>query len=130
LRCRTVAQPEVGAVGLLGGFLGQLDATVLEHRPHGVDVVGREEDRAGGGTLGDQLAGLRGRRLVQRGRPRPFQQDLSRPVTRHAHGEPAHEAEILVVGDLQAEPADVEVERLVLVEHEQRRDVYPGVHGR
>src|SRR5262245_38677316 len=38
-------------------------------------------------------------------------------LTREVHGQPPHEAEVGVCVQLEAELADVEVERLVLIEH-------------
>ena len=49
-----------------------------------------------------------------------LQQDLAVGLAGDVDGQPAHEAEVDVGVDLEAELADVEVERLVLVEHEDR----------
>ena len=53
------------------------------------------------------------------GGPGTLEQDLADRVARHPHGEPAHEAEVEVGGDLEAERVDVEVEGFVLVEDEE-----------
>ena len=53
--------------------------------------------------------------LVNR-RARLLEQELMLGVSRDVDREPAHEAEVGVGVDLEAELADVEVERLVLVE--------------
>ena len=56
------------------------------------------------------------------GGPGLLQQDLAVGLAGHVDGEEAHEAEVDVTGDLETELADVEVERLVLVEHVDLRD--------
>jgi len=72
-------------------------------------------------TLRDQLADLLGRFLVVGGRARLLQQDLA-AVTWHIDGQPAHEAQILVAVHLEPQLADIEVERLLLIENVDRRD--------
>ena len=80
----------------------------------------RETEREPRRALGDELADLLGRLVVVRRRPGPLEQDLAVGIAGDADGQPAHEAQVDVGADLEAELADVEVERLVLVEHEDR----------
>ena len=70
------------------------------------------------GALGHQLADLLRRASSMPGGPGQLQQDVAARLARDADRQPAHEAEIDVIADLEPELADVEVERLVLVEHE------------
>ena len=49
-------------------------------------------------------------------------EDLAGGVAGHADGQPTHEAQVDVGGDLEAELADVEVECRVLVEDEDLGD--------
>jgi hypothetical protein len=58
-----------------------------------------------------------------------LEQDLALRVAGHVDGQPAHEAEVDVAVHLEAELADVEVERLVLVEDEDLGHVDVGEHG-
>src|SRR5438105_5382043 len=81
------------------------------------------------GPLRHQLADLCRGLYVERRRARLFQQDLPVMIARHADREPAHEAEILVGIDLEAQLADVEVECLVLVENVERRNRESVEHG-
>ena len=82
-----------------------------------VDVVDREDARHAQRALGHQLADLLGGRLVVRRRAGLLQQELALRLARHVDRQPAHEAEVGVGVHLEAELADVEVERLVLIEH-------------
>jgi hypothetical protein len=54
------------------------------------------------------------------GRAGPLEEDLAVGVAGEADRQPAHEAHVDVGVDLEAELAHVEVERLVLVEDEDR----------
>ena len=67
-----------------------------------------------------QLAHLLGRRVVHGRRAGRLEQDLAVGIAGDADGQPAHEAQVDVGVDLEAELADVEVEGLVLVEDEDR----------
>jgi hypothetical protein len=60
---------------------------------------------------------------VERGRTRALEQDLAAGIAGHGHREPAHEPEVGVGLDLQAELVDVELQCLVLVEHEDLREI-------
>src|SRR3989442_1824083 len=116
-----VAQPAVDTVVPLGRLLGDLDAFRSEFLIRLLAVGGCEEEVATRGTLRYQLAGpLRRTRVLGR-RTRLLQQDLA-AVTWHVDRQPAHEAQVLVAVDLEAQLADIEVERLVLVENVNRRD--------
>ena len=53
------------------------------------------------------------------GEPGRLEEDLAAVVARDPHGEPAHEAEVDVGGHLESEVVRVEVERFVLIEHEE-----------
>ena len=116
-----VAQAAVDAVEVLGRLLGELDALGLELLVGAAAVVGGEPGGEAGRALGDEVADLRGGRVVHGGRAGPLEQDLAVGVAGDADGQPAHEAEVDVGADLEAELADVEVERLVLVEDEDAR---------
>ena len=78
-----------------------------------MDVVA-DEEQAAQRALGDELADLGGGRLVVLRPADELEQQLLAAGERH--GEPAHEAEVDVVADLEAEVRGVEVEGLVLVE--------------
>jgi len=80
------------------------------------------------GALGDQLAELRGRRLVVQWRARLFEGDLGRLLAGDADRQPAVVTLSDVVAHLESELVDVEVERLLLVEDIDRSDVQPGDH--
>jgi hypothetical protein len=69
--------------------------------------------------LAHELADLGRGALVHRRRTGPLEQDRPLGMAGHVDGQPAHEAEVDVAVDLEPELADVEVERLVLVEHER-----------
>src|SRR4029453_3423893 len=112
-----VSEAEVDAVGLVDRLLGDLHALRLELGVGLEGVVALEEEVAAGGPLGDELAHLRRGLLTHRRRPRLLQQDLPVGLPRQGDRQPPHGAELHVVGDLEAELADVEVERLVLVGH-------------
>src|SRR5262245_32838770 len=114
-----IAQPEVDSVGLLGRLLRHLDALREQLLVRLARVIGGEADPAGGRALGDQLPSGLGGAVVHRRRAGLLEQDLAPGVAGDVDGQPAHEAEVLVGVDLEAELADVEVERLVLVEHEE-----------
>jgi hypothetical protein len=60
--------------------------------------------------------------LVHRRRARLLEQDRAISIAGHADREPAHVPEGDVVDDPKAKLPDVEVERLVLVEHVDRGD--------
>ena len=78
-----------------------------------------KRDPAAARALGDRLADLLRGGLVVCGRAGLLEQDLPLGLARDADRQPAHEAEVLVGVHLEAELADVEVERLVLVEDVQ-----------
>src|SRR5262245_40368236 len=114
-----IAQPEVDSVGLLGRLLRHLDALREQLLVRLARVIGGEADPAGGRALGDQLPSGLGGAVVHRRRAGLLEQDLAPGVAGDVDGQPAHEAEVLVGVDLEAELADVEVQRLVLVEDEE-----------
>src|SRR5439155_22223359 len=123
-----VAEAAVDAVRALGWPLGELDA-LRPHRLVGLPaIVGREEQGPAGRAFRHQLAGLLGGTFVEAWRAGPLQQDLA-GIARHLHRPPAHEAQILIGVHFEAELADVEVERLVLVENVERRDQKSLEHG-
>src|SRR5690554_2804472 len=123
-----VADAEVYAVGLLHGLLGHLHALALQLLVEPVGVVRDETEREAGGALADQLAELAHGVGVHAGRGGLLQQDLALRAARRPHRQPAHGAEVDVGADLQTQLADVEVQRLVLVEHEHVADVYALDH--
>src|SRR6476659_2123404 len=112
-----VAQAAVGAVEALGRLLGELDALGDQLVVGLADVVHRDDRRHAHRALGHQLADLLGRRLVVRRRAGPLQQQLPVGLTREVNRQPAHETEIGVGVQLEPQLPDIEVERLVLVEH-------------
>src|SRR5262252_4795767 len=117
-----IAQPDVDAVGLLHRFLSELDA-LGEQRLIGLSaVVRREADRETRCALRNELADLPSGRIVHLRWTRSLEQDVASRLSRHANGQPAHESEILIAADLQAELADVEVQRFVLIGDEDVRD--------
>ena len=81
-----------------------------------------KKEVAAGLALGQLLADHRGRLLVHRRRPRLLEQDGPVRLIGNVDGQPAHVAEVDVVADLEPELADVEVERLRLVEDVDLRD--------
>src|SRR5205823_9933182 len=117
-----IAQPAVDAVRSLGWLLGELDALRTKFGVGLAAVVSGEEQVSTCGAFGQQLADLRGGLLVECRRSRRLQEDLAVTVAWDTHRQPAHEAEVLVGVDLEAEVADVEFERLVLVEDIDRRN--------
>jgi hypothetical protein len=112
-----VAEGAVDAVRLLHRLLGELDAEVLEPLVCTAAVVGGEDGRAER-ALGEQVADLGGDLVAVGGRARHFEVEVAVGRVREGDGEPAHEAEIGVGGDLEAELADVEIDRLFKVEDE------------
>jgi hypothetical protein len=86
-------------------------------------VVRREPDRETRCALGDELSDLPGGGIIHRRWSWLLEQDVASGLPRHANRQPAHEPEILIVADLEAELADVEVQSLVLVGDEDVRDV-------
>ena len=111
-----VAQAAVGPVEALGRLLGELDALGLELLVDLVDVVDGEDAGHAQRALRDQLPDLLGGGLVVDRRAGPLQEQLVLGMAGDVDREPAHEAEIGVGVHLEAELADIEVERLVLVE--------------
>jgi hypothetical protein len=81
-----------------------------------VDVVDREDAGHTHRALGHQLPDLLRRRLVVCRRAGLLKQELVLGISGDVDGQPAHEAEVGVGVHLEAELADVEVERLVLIE--------------
>src|SRR5205823_3787268 len=124
-----IAQSAVDAVRSLGRLLGELDALRAKFGVGLAAVVGGEEEVSARGPLGQQFADLGRGFLVERRRSRGLQQNLAVAIARHADGQPAHETEVLVRIDLEAELADIEVERLVLVENVKRRNCESVEHG-
>src|SRR4051795_7910068 len=110
-----VTQPEVDRVAPVDGLLGDLHAPLLELGVGLVRIVGLEEEVPAGRALRDQLPHLRGRLLAHGRRPGLLEQHSAFGLARQRDREPAHGTEVHVVGDLEAELADVELERLVLV---------------
>src|SRR5438105_12631225 len=106
-----IAKRAVDPVRPLGGLLRELDASLRELVVGLAAIVRREEQVAPRPTLGQEVADL-GRGLVVHDRlARPLQQDRAAGVTGYADGQPAHEAQILVVPLLETELPHVEVER-------------------
>src|SRR5690606_11774826 len=119
-----VPDREVDPVELLGGLLGDLHALRPQCLTHGVGVVGYEADGEARGALGDQFADLLRGLRVHAGRRGLLEEDVSVGDALGPNGQPAHLAtEDHVGADLQAELAYVEVQRLVLVEDPDVRDV-------
>src|SRR2546428_357570 len=90
-------------------------ALSVRGRGRAPDVV-RLEDEASHGTLGDQLAELRGGGFVVHRRAGLFQGDFGAGVVGDAHRQPAVGTLLDVLAFLQPYLVDVEVEGLVLVE--------------
>jgi len=110
-------------------YLGDLDPSGEELLVETIDVVGVEAEPASSCALGHQGAHLTGRGRVVGGRSGTLEEDLL-GIAGDPHGQPAHEAEIGVRCDLETEDADVEVERLVLVEDVDRGQSVGGEgHG-
>ena len=123
-----VADAHVGAVEVVGGLLGEVgDAARLERLVQAAGIVG-DEDEAAQGALGDELAELRGGRLVVQRRARLLQRDLGLRLAGNADRQPAVVTLPDVVALLEPELVDVEVERLLLVEDVDRGDVEPVDH--
>jgi hypothetical protein len=106
----------VGAVEALCRLLGELDALRDQVLIGLVDVVDREDAGHSHRPLGHQLTDLLGRLIVVGRRTGLLQQELVLRVSGDVHRQPTHEAEVRVGVHLEAELADVEVDRLVLVE--------------
>src|SRR5918995_2814477 len=101
-----VAEAAIDAVGLFGWLLDELHTLGLELLVGLAAVVGGENERQAEGALGDQIADL-GRDFVRhRRRAGLLQQDVVIGVAWHVDREPAHEAEVEVGADLEAELAD------------------------
>src|SRR4051795_7269516 len=111
-----VAEAEVDAVGLLDRLLADLHTLLLQLGVRLVRRGGAGEPKAADGALGEQVADLGRGLLAHRRRPGLLQQDAAVGVAGDVDGQPAHEAEVDVLPDLEPELADVEVQRLVLVE--------------
>ena len=99
-------------------FIGDVDTTVAERLEGGLGIVGGEKQCAPYCPFGHQLTDLCGGVFIHRWRAGLLQQDLTHLVAGYAHGEPAHEPEVHVCGDLETELGHVEVECVVLVEDE------------
>src|SRR5690606_7391097 len=123
-----IADAEVAPVALIGGLLGDVDPRGLEPLELAVDVIREEGEPAAARPLAHELAHLLLGGGVVRGHPRTLEQDVVL-LARHAHREPAHRAELHIGAHLEAEQPHVELERLVLIEHEDRRQVVGCQHG-
>jgi hypothetical protein len=108
--------------GLLDRPLRELDAFGDERLIGLSAVFGREPKRETGCALRDELANLLSRARIHRGRPGFFEQDVASRLPRNTDGQPAHEPEVLIGTDFEAQLADVKVQRFVLVEDEDVRD--------
>ena len=80
----------------LDRLLGELDPLGLQRLVVLAAIAGGEADGKPGRSLGDQLADVRRRSVVHCRRAGLFEQDVASRLTRHANGQPAHEAEVLV----------------------------------
>ena len=125
-----VAQRAVDPVEALGRLLRELDTLRAQALIGAAAVVGVQDQAPAGGSLGNELAYVRRRRVVVGGRPGDHQDELDVGLVGKVDSEKAHRAEVGVGVHDHPELAHVEVERLVLVE-----DVYEGVadsigHGR
>src|SRR5690606_38903275 len=115
-----IAQTAVDAVGLFGRLLGELHPLGAQFLVGLAAVVGGEDEAEAHGPLGEQVANLCGVLLRHRRRAGALQQDLPVRLPRDGDRQPAHEPEVDVRADLHTQLADVEVERLVLIEYEDR----------
>jgi hypothetical protein len=96
-----VADAEVDAVGPFHRLVGDVDTAVAQRGEGCVGVVGGEEQRPRSPPWrGARAPDAAVSSSIDRG-PGALEQDLAGLVARHAHGEPAHEAEVDVGGDLQ-----------------------------
>src|SRR5260370_39515300 len=112
-----VANPEVGSVKVLFRLGGELDAARLERLVGLAAVRSRKAEREAARSLGYDVANLvRGLRVHGR-RAGQLEQNVASGLARNSHGDPPHEPEVHVIGELQPELVDVEVDRLVLVEN-------------
>src|SRR5260370_38362144 len=112
-----VANPEVGSVKVLFRLGGELDAARLERLVGLAAVRSRKAEGEAAGSLGDDVANLvRGLRIHGR-RPRQLEQNVASGLARDSNRDPAHDPKGHVIGELQPELVDVEVDRLVLVEN-------------
>src|ERR1700730_15892603 len=123
-----ITEAEIDAVGLFRRLLCELDALGTKLVVCLVSVICRKEEVPAGPALGQERADLVGCRRIHRGRPGPLEHDLAIGVPRDADGQEAHETEILIRVDFQAECADVEVDGLVLIEHVDLRDSEAAKH--
>src|SRR5438034_6865390 len=122
-----VADAHVGAVEVVGGFLGEVgDAARLEGLVQTPDVVRLEHEPAQR-ALRDQLAELRSGGFVMHRRTRLLERDLG-DVAGDAHRQPAVGTLLDVLALLEPELVDVEVKGLVLVEDHDGGDVEFGDH--
>src|SRR5947209_624777 len=102
-----IPQPAVDTVGPLRRLLGELDVFRPKLLVGLAAIRGREEEVPSRGALRHHLANLLGGLRVKRRRAGLLQQDLA-GIARHVHRQPAHEPQVLVGVDLEAEFADVE----------------------
>jgi len=124
-----VAETTVDAIGVLGWFFAELDAARLKGLV-GLTAVGCcEAEGEPTATLADRLANLGGGLLVHPGRGGELEQYVAARIAGDPDGQPAHEAEVHVIADLQPKFADIEIQSLVLVENKDVRDV-DGVEHR
>src|SRR6267143_2695148 len=124
-----VAQAAVDSVGVFGRLFAELDASSLQGLV-GLPAIGCcETKREAAAAFADRFADLGGGLLVHAGRGRDLEQDVAAGITGYPNRQPAHEAEVHVGADLEAELADVEVEGLLLVEDEYVRNVDCVEHG-
>src|SRR5690625_208074 len=123
-----VAQRTVDPVGLLGGLLGELHTLGEELVVGRLTIVCGQDGSRTHGPLGDQVAHRGCSPLRKPRRCRDLQQDVPVGLAGRGHGEPAHEAHLDVGGHLEAEVADVEVERGLLVEDVDAVDAESGDH--
>jgi hypothetical protein len=72
-----VAQPHIGAVGLLDRLLRELDALLPAASGRSFGSPSREPNRETGGPFRDELPDLPGCRLIHRLRARFFEQDVA-----------------------------------------------------
>jgi len=98
-------------------LLRELDAGGAQLLVRTAAVVGLEYDPSARCALSDELADLLDGRAVVNRRAWKHQTQLEIGLLRERDCEPAHEAEVGVDVDDHSELADIEAERLVLVEY-------------
>lgn len=118
-----VAEPDVDTVRLLHRFLCEIDALGQQRLVGFPAVRGCEANREPRRAFRDELTDLPGGSLVHCRRPRFLEQDVASRLSRNSNGQPSHEPEVLIAADFETKLANVKFQRLILVEHEDVREM-------